>query len=105
MEATATPAAIPPMLVQLTVEELAGLIDTSVRKAVDEALTPLLPQQYASSLKEFAEISGKSETTLWRMKKQGELDGALHQHGHSIIVDIRKGMECINNARIKRLKK
>ena len=102
METTATPAAIPPMLVQLTVEELAGLIDTSVRKAVDEALTPKIPQQYASSLKVFAEICGKSETTLWRMKKQGDLNGALYQHGHSIIVDIKKGIECIKNAKQKR---
>ncbi len=90
------------MLVQLTVEELAGLIDTSVRKAVDEALTPILPQQFAASLKEFSEISGTSETTLWRMKTAGELNGALHQHGHSIIVDIKKGMECIRQAKLKK---
>ena len=105
MGAKATPEAPPPMLVQLTSEDLAGLIDNAVTKAVEKVLAPKQPQQYAASLKEFAQICGKSETTLWRMKREGVLNGALHQYGHSIVVDIQKGMECIKQAKIKRTEK
>ena len=95
----------PPMLVHLTCEDLAGLITTAVETAITRVLAPKAPQQYATSLKEFASIIDKSETTVWRMKNDGILDGALHQYGHSIIVDIEMAKQCMKQAKFKRKNK
>lgn len=90
----------PPMVVQLNVNQLASIVEATVRSVVTELLTPPeIPQRFAASLVEFGEIVGKSQATIWRWKSQGVFDEAIHQHGHSIMVDIDKAIECIDKHR------
>lgn len=107
MARTQQAAMQPPMLVQLNAEQLTGLIEKAVEKAVCKVLTPPEPpQRFAASLAELAAILGKSTSTVWRWKTQGVLDGALHQYGHSIMVDIDKAIENIDSRKPnKKLKK
>ena len=49
-----------------------------------------------NSAQALAEILGTSVSTIWRMKAQGILDGAISQCGKWIVFDVNKVLELTN---------
>jgi DNA-binding transcriptional MerR regulator len=96
------------MVVQLTVRDLAALVEKQVTKVLErraELLEQRRSPRWANSLKELAEVLNVSVSTIQRWKKQGMLDEAMYQYGHTIQVDIDKARELMKTTKYIKEKK
>lgn len=96
------------MVVQLSVRELAALVEKQVTKVLEsraELLESRRSPRWANSLKELAEVLNVSVSTIQRWKKQGMLDEAMYQYGHTIQVDIDRARELMRTTKYIKEKK
>lgn len=49
-----------------------------------------------NKISELAEILGTSESTIYRMKKDGLLDSAISQYGKWMVIDVNKVLDIFN---------
>lgn len=95
-----------PMVVQLTVRDLAEIVEQQVTKVLDKRAADQERQRsprWANSLKELAEVLHVHPSTIQRWKKQGMLDEALYQYGHTVQADIDKARELMKVSKYKKL--
>lgn len=60
---------------------------------------------YVNSIKELADILGTSESTVYRMKANGDLDDCISQFGRWMMIDVNKVLEKFKLSNRKRKRK
>lgn len=91
-------------LLTLTVGDLLTLTEERY-KALQPPPVERNEKQYVYGLKGLAKLFGCSKTTASRIKQSGEIDEAITQLGHKIIVDAEKAMSLagIQNGKHKQI--
>lgn len=76
-------------LIDLTVGELYDVIAAATNAA---RVAPVAEKRQAYGIAGIASIFGCSHRTAERIKKSGVIDGAISQHGRTIVVDVDKAL-------------